>query len=298
MLTFSSRLQDAVRRRVSDEAFSLVSVVSGHFRQGALGGQQEVEGREHGITQAFEALKIYRATVERIGAKTTLIQPFQASPSNDSEASAASALPRSAADTDERRAELEVLEANAEFYAAIREGSLDRLGRICQQTSTPWGQPGCIHPARGLIQGWGRIAASWDQIFQASEAQDGGVATAAAAVRLAIGLVPETVQVNLPPGSNVAWVTGVEVFGGDEEGKLPQGDSFESGATTVGEHEGMGQEGGFAPSAAVGNGEIDSMQVVTFEDEDGEVIEEWGTYALLETQLSMRCVAHVADGDN
>ena len=277
MPTRSSRAQDAVRRRVSDEAFSLVSVVSGHFRQGALGGQQEMEGREHGITQAFEALKIYRAAVERIGAKATLARPFQASPSNHSGTGAASGMPPNA-ETDEQRAELEVLEANAEFYAAIREGSLDRLGRICLQTSTPWGQPGCIHPARGLIQGWGRIAASWDQIFQASEVGDGGVATAAAAVRLAIGLVPETVHVNLPPCSNVAWVTGVEVFGGDEDGKLPHGDSFESGATTVGGHGGMGQEGEFSPSAAVGSGEIGSVQVVTFEDEDGEVIEEWGTH--------------------
>jgi hypothetical protein len=187
-------------------------------------------------------------------------------------------------ETEEQRAQQDVLEANAEFYAAIREGSLGRLGRICQQSSTPWGQPGCIHPARGLIQGWGRIAASWDQIFQASEAQDGGVATAAAAVRLAIGLVPETVQVNLPPNSNVAWVTGVEVFGGDEDGKLPLGDAFESEVTTHGRDNGLGQKGGPASSAATS--EIDSVQVVTFEDEDGDVVEEWGAHILLETELT------------
>jgi len=73
----------------------------------------------------------------------------------------------------------------------------------------------------GLIQGWGRIAESWEQIFNMSEHEDGGMASAGAAARISIGLQPETVRVNLPPGSGVAWVTGVEVFGGDEEGHDP-----------------------------------------------------------------------------
>ena len=213
--------QESARQRLNDESFSMVRTVSAHFRHvalsqhlpaaGAMGragwsvASRETEAREREIAQAFEALKIYRAAVERIGAKSTLARPFEASGAGIA-SEKSSAVP--SMETDRQRAEQEVLEANAEFYAAIREGSLDRLGRICQQSSAEWGQPGCVHPARGLIQGWGRIAESWDQIFEASEAQDGGIASAAAAVRLEIGLLPETVQVNLPAGSNVAWVTG------------------------------------------------------------------------------------------
>ena len=99
-------------------------------------------------------------------------------------------------------AEFEVFEANAEFYNAIREGSIDRLSRICHTSP----DAGCIHPSRGLIQGWGRIALSWEQIFNMSEeVEDVGLASAGAAARISIGLQPETVKVNLPPGSGVAW---------------------------------------------------------------------------------------------
>ena len=76
----------------------------------------------------------------------------------------------------------------------------------------------------------------------------------------------------------------VEVFGGDEDGKLTPGEMVGAGAAVLDQDLGPVTTGS-------GAGEVDSVQIVTFEDEDGEVIEEWGASAalsLIEFHISCR----------
>ena len=76
----------------------------------------------------------------------------------------------------------------------------------------------------------------------------------------------------------------VEVFGGDEDGKPTPGETVGAGAAV------LDQDAGPATTAS-GAGEVDSVQIVTFEDEDGEVIEEWGATeasSLIEFRVSCR----------
>ena len=199
---------EAVRRLTSGADFKLERAVSAHFRREVeqhAGGQQA-----EGINLAFRVLKLYSACVGRIKARQTLVDVFSEVPDGPTS-------PAAAANRAQFEAEEAVFEANAEFYAAIREASAERLAKVC--THTPWS--GCIHPSRGLLLGWAAVSDSWAEIFRLSEAEGPGVAemtmgetvaVAAAAARLAIGLKPESVRVNLPAGSSVAWVTGVEVF--------------------------------------------------------------------------------------
>ena len=199
---------EAVRRLTSGADFKLERAVSAHFRREVeqhAGGQQA-----EGINLAFRVLKLYSACVGRIKARQTLVDVFSEVPDGPTS-------PAAAANRAQFEAEEAVFEANAEFYAAIREASAERLAKVC--THTPWS--GCIHPSRGLLLGWAAVSDSWAEIFRLSESEGQGVAemtmgetvaVAAAAARLAIGLKPESVRVNLPAGSSVAWVTGVEVF--------------------------------------------------------------------------------------
>lgn len=86
---------EAIRRLADDKTFSMVRAVSAHFRRSAGASQQleqpkdtaenddplddafHLPASEGGITQAFEALKIYRAAVERQQAKgLAFAKPF------------------------------------------------------------------------------------------------------------------------------------------------------------------------------------------------------------------------------
>jgi len=198
---------EAVRRLTSGADFKLERAVSAHFRREV---EQHAGQQAEGVNLAFRVLKLYSACVGRIKARQTLVDVFSEVPDGPTS-------PAAAANRAQFEAEEAVFEANAEFYAAIREASAERLARVC--THTPWS--GCIHPSRGLLLGWAAVSDSWAEIFRLSEAEGPGVAemtmgetvaVAAAAARLAIGLKPESVRVNLPAGSSVAWVTGVEVF--------------------------------------------------------------------------------------
>ena len=301
---------DAVRRLADDRTFSLVRSVSDHFRRAAAatgGGGSGVAGKEdedeaaHGISQAFKALKMYRVAVDRVATKQTLVKPFAGGGVGGPSANVPLGV-----DAAQHQAEQEVLEANAEFYAALREASMERLERICHHQRAEWGQPGCIHPARGLIEGWGRIAESWLEIFSVSEAEDGSLSSAAAAARLSIGLRPETVRVNLPPGSGVAWVTGVEVFGGDEDGNDPYESALALAMADAADDDdddddddggrGRGRGSRQGSGGGSGGGGVDSVQIVRVENEDGDVIEEWAGSMEMEIASMEELVAGPAAG--
>jgi hypothetical protein len=118
-----------------------------------------------------------------------------------------------------------VLEANRDFYDALRAGSLERLAQICCP-----GQASVIHPARSLITGWPAVSRSWEEIFavvassgtdDSDEDGEDGEDALSDDTRVEIYLMPDSVRANVPAGSGVAWVTAIEVFGSCENLPLP-----------------------------------------------------------------------------
>ena len=137
---------------------------------------------------------MYANAVERIQARLVVRPPFESA-------------------TGEESAHCEVVEAvinaNAEFYASLQAGSMERLSAICCPS-----QASVIHPARRLIAGWTGVSRSWQEIFSVAFDSQDGHGEADTTSLLDIYLKPDSVRVHVPPGSGVAWVTATEVFGG------------------------------------------------------------------------------------
>jgi ketosteroid isomerase-like protein len=85
--------------------------------------------------------------------------------------------------------EKEIQAANAEFYAALEQASVDRMSGIWLHED--WVR--CVHPGWDLIVGWRRVKESWERIFESEQA---------------LKVSPSEVWVHL--SGELAWVTCTE----------------------------------------------------------------------------------------
>ena len=61
--------------------------------------------------------------------------------------------------------QLDVEQANNEFYRALESGKLEMME--CVWAHEEWVK--CIHPGWGLITGWQRVKESWARIFESGQ---------------------------------------------------------------------------------------------------------------------------------
>ena len=55
-----------------------------------------------------------------------------------------------------------VIEANENFYAAVKTGDIDKLGAIWLQDENVK----CVHPGWPMLHGWEAVSQSWKNIFE------------------------------------------------------------------------------------------------------------------------------------
>ena len=92
----------------------------------------------------------------------------------------------------------QVHKANDTFYAALRNGDLDRMNEVWLKGS----ESKCVHPGWPMIYGWEAIKESWKNIFEAGGLSD-----------------IEVSDISVEVSGTLAWVICIEKIGhrvGDE----------------------------------------------------------------------------------
>jgi hypothetical protein len=150
-----------------------------------------------GVELSFAALKVYSAALNNLQSYVTIKSWLKQRPQMPrcygvvglSDAAATKAMiTMESKEAEMEIEEQEVLAANAEFYAAIDSGDMERMQQAWHQDIAST----CVHASRTIVNGWDEIEESWQQIFEADAARG-------------LTVVPSHVRVQLSPPTGEAF---------------------------------------------------------------------------------------------